>query len=101
MYVVDRRHVDHDGNLKKTAVVDLTDISDPHRISLPAIHDGDIGIGKTFSRGVRVHRGDLPAAGQPTASRLRQQPAQHRPQPHHRDDDNEFIVVNVPGLLNS
>ena len=100
VYVVDRRHLDRDGNLKKTAVVDLTAISDPHRISLPAIHDGDIGIGMTFS----VVCESIEAIYPLPDSQLLLGCDNNLPNTGRNPtiaDDNEFIVVNVPGLLNS
>jgi hypothetical protein len=100
VYVVDRRHVDHDGNLRKTAVVDLTAISDPHRISLPAIHDGDIGIGKTFS----VVCESIEAIYPLPDNQLLLGCDNNLPNTGRNPsiaDDNELIVVDVPGLLNS
>ncbi|HZC51206.1 MAG TPA: esterase-like activity of phytase family protein [Mycobacterium sp.] len=100
VYVVDRRHVDHDGNLKKTAVVDLTAISDPHRISLPAIHDGDIGIGRTFS----VVCESIEAIYPLPDSQLLLGCDNNLPNTGRNlsiADDNEFIVVTAPGLHDS
>lgn len=48
LYLIDLRKVDRDGYLKKTLVVDLLDIADPKKISLPA-RDGEFGVGSTFS----------------------------------------------------
>ncbi len=78
-------------------MVDLTAIPDPDLVSLPAIHDGDIGLGNPFSvtcesveavHLVRGHRllvgcdNNLPNKGRnPTLA-----------------DDNELILVDVPGL---
>jgi len=100
VYVVDRRHVDHDSDLRKSAVVDLTAISDPHRISLPAIHDGDVGIGKTFSVVCESIEAIYPLAD----SQLLLGCDNNLPNTGRNPsiaDDNEFIVVKVPGLLNS
>jgi hypothetical protein len=47
--LVDLRHVDRDGFLTSRAVVDLQTIPDPHLVSLPEIHQGDIGLGNPFS----------------------------------------------------
>ena len=99
VYVIDRRHVDHDGNLRKDAVVDLTAISDPHRISLPAIHDGDIGIGRTFS----VVCESIEAIYPLPDSQLLLGCDNNLPNTGRNPsiaDDNEFIIVNVPGLSN-
>jgi glycerophosphoryl diester phosphodiesterase len=100
VYVVDRRHVDQDGNLTKTAVVDLTAISDPHRISLPAIHDGDIGIGKTFSVTCESIEAIYPLPNNQLLLGCDNNLPNTGRNPSIADD-NEFIVVNVPGLLNS
>jgi hypothetical protein len=98
VYVIDRRHTDRDGNLRKTLVVDLTAISDPHRISLPEIHDGDIGIGKTFS----VVCESIEAIYPLPDSQLLLGCDNNLPNTGRNPsiaDDNEFIVVNTPGLL--
>ena len=49
VYVVDLRRSDGDGYLRKTLAVDLTAIADPGLVSLPPIHEGDIGLGDPFS----------------------------------------------------
>lgn len=98
VYVVDRRHVDQAGNLRKTPVVDLTAISDPHRISLPPIHDGDIGIGRTFS----VVCESIEAIYPLPDSQLLLGCDNNLPNTGRNPsiaDDNEFIVINAPGLL--
>ena len=95
--VVDLRNVAADGFLVPRTVVDLTAIPDPNRISLPALHAGDVGLGNPFSvvcESVEaVHRvngstllvgcdNNLPNAGRnPNLA-----------------DDNEFILVHVEGL---
>jgi glycerophosphoryl diester phosphodiesterase len=38
----------HRGVARKTEVVDLAAIPDPHGVSLPPIHDGDVGLGDPF-----------------------------------------------------
>jgi glycerophosphoryl diester phosphodiesterase len=97
VYRVELRRTTPDGFLEKTRVVDLTAIADPDLVSLPAIHDGDIGLGNPFSvtcesvEAVHLVRGhqllvgcdnNLPNKGRnPTFA-----------------DDNEFILVDVPGL---
>lgn len=97
IYRVDLRRTTPGGFLEKTRVVDLTAIPDPDLVSLPAIHDGDIGLGNPFSvtcesveavHLVRGHRllvgcdNNLPNKGRnPTLA-----------------DDNELILVDVPGL---
>jgi hypothetical protein len=97
VYVVDVRRVDASGFLEKTMVVDLTKIPDPDLVSLPAIHPGDLGLGDPFwvmsesveaihlIGGQRLLIGcdnNFPNTGRNPALA----------------DDNEFIVVRVPGL---
>jgi hypothetical protein len=48
IYEIDLRRVNPDGTLEKTLVVDLMNIADPDRLSLPG-RPGDIGLGETFS----------------------------------------------------
>jgi hypothetical protein len=48
VYEVDLRRTAADGTAPKTQVVDLAAIPDPHLISLPAIHEGDVGLGNPF-----------------------------------------------------
>lgn len=97
VYVIDLRDVNTAGFVEKTAVVDLTKIPDPKLVSLPAIHPGDLGLGNPFwvmcesveaihpighDRVVVGCDNNLPNLGRnPTFA-----------------DDNEFIVVRVPGL---
>jgi glycerophosphoryl diester phosphodiesterase len=97
VYVVDLRDVDAAGFVEKVAVVDLTKIPDPNLVSLPAIHPGDLGLGDPFwvmcesveaihpvgdDRIVVGCDNNLPNTGRNPAIA----------------DDNEFIVVDVPGL---
>lgn len=97
VYLVDVRRADSSGFLEKTAVVDLTRIPDPDLVSLPAIHPGDLGLGDPFwvmcesveaihlISGNRLMIGcdnNFPNSGRNPALA----------------DDNEFIVVDVPGL---
>ena len=78
--------------------MDLTRISDPDLISLPPIHEGDIGLGNPFSvvcesiEAIYVIDGEqlllgcdnnLPNKGRNPGLA----------------DDNEFILVRVPGLI--
>jgi glycerophosphoryl diester phosphodiesterase len=97
VYVVDVRRTDAAGFLEKTMVVDLTKIPDPDEVSLPEIHPGDLGLGDPFwvmcesveaihlIGGQRLLIGcdnNFPNTGRnPNLA-----------------DDNEFIVVRVPGL---
>jgi hypothetical protein len=97
VYVVDVRNSDSSGFLDKTAVLDLTRIPDPDLVSLPAIHPGDLGLGDPFwvmcesVEAIHLIAGhqlmigcdnNLPNSGRNPALA----------------DDNEFIVVDVPGL---
>jgi hypothetical protein len=97
VYVIDLRDVDAAGFVEKEAVVDLTKIRDPNLVSLPPIHPGDLGLGDPFwvmcesieaihpIGGDRIEVGcdnNLPNTGRNPAIA----------------DDNEFIVVDVPGL---
>jgi glycerophosphoryl diester phosphodiesterase len=97
VYVIDLRRVDDDGFLNKTLAVDLTAIADPDLVSLPAIHDGDIGLGDPFSvvcesiEAIQVIDGD----------RLLMGCDNNFPNKGRNPglaDDTELIVVKVPGL---
>lgn len=96
-YVIDLATSDTAGFVASREVVNLAAIADPNLVSLPAIHVGDIGLGNPFQvtcesieaihplDGDRVLFGcdnNLPNAGRNPALA----------------DDNEFIVVRVPGL---
>jgi hypothetical protein len=97
VYVVDLREVPAGGELDKSLTVNLASIADPDRISLPALHPGDVGLGDPFRvmcesvEAIHVIDGEqllvgcdnnLPNTGRnPT-----------------RADDSEFIIVRVPGL---
>jgi glycerophosphoryl diester phosphodiesterase len=97
VYLVDLRRVGSDGFLRKRLAVDLTRIADPDGISLPAIHEGDVGLGDPFSvvcesiEAIHVIDGqqillgcdnNLPNKGRNPGLA----------------DDNELILVRVPGL---
>ena len=97
VYLVDLRDVDAAGFLDKTRLVDLTKIPDPDLVSLPAIHPGDLGLGDPFwvmcesVEAIHVTEDEqlligcdnnLPNTGRNPGLA----------------DDNEFIVVDVPGL---
>jgi hypothetical protein len=97
VYLVDRRRLDTSGDLVKTELVDLTAIDDPHLISLPAIHDGDIGIGRVFS----VVCESIEAIYPMSDSQLLLGCDNNLPNKGRNlnlADDSEFIVVQVPGL---
>jgi glycerophosphoryl diester phosphodiesterase len=97
VYEIDLRDVDAAGFVDKEVVVDLTKIPDPKLVSLPEIHAGDLGLGDPFwvmcesveaihpvghDRIVIGCDNNLPNTGRNPALA----------------DDNEFIVVDVPGL---
>jgi glycerophosphoryl diester phosphodiesterase len=97
VFLVDRRRVDQEGNLVRTQLVDLTSIADPNLISLPAIHDGDVGIGPVFS----VVCESIEAIYPLSASKLLLGCDNNLPNRGRNPvlaDDSEFIVVNVPGI---
>ena len=97
VYVIDLRHVGADGFLDKTRIIDLTAIADPDLVSTPPIHPGDVQLGNPFGvacesiEAIHVIDGErlllgcdnnFPNTGRnPTLA-----------------DDNELIVVRVPGL---
>ena len=97
VYLIDVRHTDASGFLEKTMIVDLTAIPDPDEVSLPPIHPGDLGLGDPFwvmcesVEAVHLISGSQLMVGcdnnLPNSGRNPALP-----------DDNEFIVVNVPGM---
>jgi glycerophosphoryl diester phosphodiesterase len=96
-YVVDLRDVGPDGFLVKHKAVDLTAIRDPDLISLPPIHAGDVRLGDPF--GVACE--SIEAIHVIDGERLLLGCDNNFPNTGRNPslaDDNEFIVVNVPGL---
>ena len=96
-YLVDLRHTDADGFLVKTALVDLAAIPDPDLVSLPALHVGDVGLGNPF----RVTCESIEAVHVVSADRVLFGCDNNFPNSGRNPglpDDNEFIVVAVPGL---
>ena len=97
IYLVDLRVTDSAGFLVKTELVDLTAIPDPDLVSLPALHPGDLGLGDPFwvmcesVEAVHLVEGNRLLVGcdnnLPNSGRNPGLP-----------DDNEFILVDVPGL---
>jgi glycerophosphoryl diester phosphodiesterase len=96
-YVVDLREVEADGFLRKTAVLDMAAISDPDLVSLPEIHEGDVGLGDPYRvtcesvEAIHVLDGrhaiigcdnNIPNTGRNPGIA----------------DDSEFILVRMPGL---
>ncbi len=97
MYIVDLGLVGPEKWVRKDVAVDLAAIPDPDLVSLPATHAGDVGLGNPFRvtcesiEAIHVIDGErlllgcdnnLPATGRNPGLA----------------DDNEFIVVRVPGL---
>lgn len=97
VYVVDLRQVGADGSLVKREVLDLGAIPDPAGVSLPPIHEGDIGLGNPFRvvcesvEAIRVVRKDQVLVGCDNNF-------PNRGRNPVRADDNEFILVEVPAL---
>lgn len=97
VYVLDLRSVGDDDFLEKREAVDLTAIPDPNLVSLPAVHEGDLGLGDPFwvmcesVEAVHVLDGERILVGCdnnfPNKGR---NPT--------RADDTELIIVKVPGL---
>jgi hypothetical protein len=97
VYVVDLRRVDADGYLHKSLAVDLTAIADPDLVSLPPIHDGDVGLGDPFS----VVCESIEAIHVIDGERLLLGCDNNFPNKGRNPglaDDTELIVVKVPGL---
>ncbi len=98
VYLIDRRDVGPDGFLVKHKAVDLTAIHDPNLISLPPIHAGDVRLGDPF--GVACE--SIEAIHVIDGERLLLGCDNNFPNTGRNPslaDDNEFIVVKVPGLL--
>jgi glycerophosphoryl diester phosphodiesterase len=97
VYAVDLTELDAGGSLVKTEAVDLAAVPDPRLVSLPAIHPGDVGLGNPY----RVTCESIEAIHQIAGNRLLLGCDNNFPNTGRnpgRADDNEFIVVKVPGL---
>jgi glycerophosphoryl diester phosphodiesterase len=97
VYVVDLHRVDAAEFVRKDQVLDLTNIPDPNLVSLPEIHDGDVRLGDPFAvvcESVEALR--LLTNGRMLVGCDNNLPNTGR-NPN-RADDNEFIVVKVPGI---
>jgi glycerophosphoryl diester phosphodiesterase len=97
VYVLDLRRSDGNGFIDKTAVLDMTAIPDPDLVSLPAIHDGDVGLGDPF----RVTCESVEAIYPLGRAHVIIGCDNNIPNPGRNPgiaDDNEFILVKVPGL---
>jgi hypothetical protein len=85
------------GSLVKTPVIDLAAVPDPNLISLPPLHDGDVGLGNPY----RVTCESIEAIHHIAGNRLLLGCDNNFPNTGRnpgRADDNEFIVVKVPDL---
>jgi glycerophosphoryl diester phosphodiesterase len=97
VYRVDLRHTEPTGYQPKTQLVDLAAIPDPHGVSLPAIHPGDLGLGDPF----RVMCESVEAVHVVGRKRLLVGCDNNLPNSGRnptRPDDNELIVLRVPDL---
>ena len=97
VYKVDLRNLGADGTVTKTPLVDLAAIPDPDGISLPAIHEGDVGLGDPF----RVTCESIEAVHVVSHGRLLLGCDNNFPNTGRHPtlaDDNEFILVKTPGL---
>lgn len=97
VYLVDLRRVGTDGFVEKNLAVDLTRIPDPDLISLPPIHEGDLGLGDPFS----VVCESIEALHAIDGERLLLGCDNNLPNKGRNPDladDNEFILVRIPGL---
>ena len=97
VYEIDLRDVDAAGFVGKELVVELAQIPDPNLVSLPAVHPGDVGLGDPF----RVTCESVEAIHPLGHDRLMIGCDNNLPNEGRNPalaDDNEFIVVDVPGL---
>jgi glycerophosphoryl diester phosphodiesterase len=97
VYVVDLRGSRRAHFVHKTPVLDMTVIPDPNLVSLPAIHEGDVGLGNPF----RVTCESVEAIYPLDRGRVVIGCDNNIPNTGRNPgvaDDNEFILVEVPGL---
>ncbi len=97
VFVVDLRQEDGDGSLVKGLAVDLAAIPDPDYVSLPPIHTGDVGLGDPF----RVTCESIEAIHVIDGERVLLGCDNNFPNRGRNPglaDDNELIIVKVPGL---
>lgn len=94
LYLIDLRKIDGDGYLKKTLVVDLLDIADPRKISLPA-RDGEFGVGETFSFPLQsVESVEILRNGDLVVANDNNYPGSNgRWTARNRPDDTEIIII--------
>lgn len=97
VYVVDLREVGDDGFLAKTAAVDMTAIPDPDLVSLPETHPGDVGLGDPFRVTCESVEAIYPLDGERVIIGCDNNIPNTGRNPG-LADDNEFILVRIPGL---
>jgi glycerophosphoryl diester phosphodiesterase len=96
-YVVDLRKVGADGFLRKTPVLDMTAIPDPDLVSLPEIHEGDVGLGDPFRVTCESVEAIYPLDGRRAIIGCDNNIPNTGRNPSIADD-SEFILVRIPGL---
>src|SRR6185295_10246717 len=97
VYEVDLRDVGADGFVSKEQVVDLADIPDPHLLSQPPIHEGDVGLA-TATTGFRVTCESIEALHVISHNQLLLGCDNNFPNTGRNPalaDDNEFITVRI------
>jgi hypothetical protein len=97
VYLVDLRNVDDAGFLRKTAVLDMTAIPDPDLVSLPAIHEGDVGLGDPFRVTCESVEAIYPVDGKRVIIACDNNIPNTGRNPG-LADDSEFILVRAPAL---
>jgi hypothetical protein len=97
VYLVDLSRRDRDGFVHKTAVLDMTAIPDPKGVSLPAIHQGDVGLGDPFRVTCESVEAIYPLGPGSVVIGCDNNIPNTGRNPGIADD-NEFILVEVPGL---
>ena len=97
VYLVNLANTDAGGSLVKTQAVDLAAVPDPNLVSLPPLHAGDVGLGNPY----RVTCESVEAIHHIGGNRLLLGCDNNFPNTGRNPrlaDDDEFIVVKVPGL---
>ncbi len=97
VFVVDLDRTDADGSLRKRQVLDLYDIPDPFRLSLPG-RPGDFGLGNPFRMPYLTTEAVLPLKGDRLAIVNDNNLGSTRGRNPDRPDPSDFIVVAIPGL---
>ncbi len=97
VYAIDLRSAGRDKIVESRPLVDLAAIPDPYLVSMPAIHAGDLGLGDPF----QVTSESVEAVHVLPGGKLLIGCDNNFPNTGRNPglaDDNEFIVVSVPGL---